>query len=152
MAVGPPPRPITKDPYLSLRFRVEIDKLQVGGFTEVSGLQVEIDVHDYREGGQNEYMHRLAGPVKYTSNLILKHGLMDTAVLWNWQQEVVQGIINRHNVSIVLMDHAGNEAWRWNFRDAYPVRWSGPDLRGNTAEVAVETLELVHRGMTTQPV
>lgn len=149
---SPEARPLAKDPYLSLRFRVEIKGLVVGAFSEVSGLQVEIEVHDYREGGVNEYVHRLAGPVKYPSNLILKHGLMDATVLWNWQQEVVQGIINRRSGSIILMDHAGNEKWRWNFRAAYPVRWSGPDLRANTAEVALETLELVHRGLTTQPV
>ena len=118
----------------------------------MSGLQVEIDVHDYREGGVNEYMHRLAGPAKSSTNLVLKRGLMDAALFWNWQQEVVQGIINRKNGSIILLDQAGNEKWRWNFRGAYPVRWSGPELRANTAEIALETLELAHRGLTTQPI
>ncbi len=146
------PRPLSNDPYLSLKFRVEIKGLQVGGFSEVSGLQVEIDVHDYREGGVNEYMHRLAGPAKSSTNLVLKRGLMDAALFWNWQQEVVQGIINRKNGSIILLDQAGNEKWRWNFRGAYPVRWSGPELRANTAEIALETLELAHRGLTTQPI
>ncbi|MEZ4733120.1 MAG: phage tail protein [Caldilineaceae bacterium] len=146
------PRPLSKDPYLSLKFRVEIQGLQVGGFSEVSGLQVEIDVHDYREGGVNEYMHRLAGPAKAATNLVLKRGLMDATLFWNWQQEVVQGVINRKSGSVILLDQAGNEKWRWNFRDAYPVRWSGPELRANTAEIALETLELAHRGLTTQPI
>jgi phage tail-like protein len=48
------------------------------------------------------------------------------------------------------MNSAGQPQWRWNFRDAYPVRWSGPDLRAASAEVALETLELAHRGMTKQ--
>ena len=92
-------------------------------------------------------MHKLAGPAKYPSNLILKHGLMDTDVLWKWQQELLQGKVERADGSVVLMDSAGKVKWQWHFKQAYPVRWSGPDLRAGTAEVAVETLELSHRGL-----
>lgn len=140
------------DPYLGFKFRVELGGLTVGGFTEVSGLQAEVEVFDYREGGVNEYIHKLAGPVRYTSNLTLKHGLMDATTLWDWQQDIMQGDIRRENISIMLQDSAGKDRWRWNFKDAYPMRWRGPDLKAGTAEVAVETLELVHRGLTTQPV
>jgi phage tail-like protein len=136
------------DPYLSFNFLVEIEGMLVGGFTEVTGLQVEVEVEDYREGGLNTYIHKLAGPARYPSNLVFKHGLTDATVLWDWHQEVVQGNIRRKNGSIVLLDSAGEEKWRWNFAEAYPVRWSGPDLRASTAEVTVETLELVHRGLT----
>lgn len=142
MAVGE-----RKDPYLAFNFLVEIQGLTVGGFTEVTGLQVEIEVHDYREGGLNEYMHRLAGPTRYPSNLVLKHGLTDVEGLWKWHQDVRQGKIERKNVSIVLLDNAREEKWRWNFVKACPVRWIGPELRADRAEVAVETVELVHRGL-----
>lgn len=135
------------DPYLAFRFRVEIDNLDVGGFTEVTGLQVEIELHDYREGGANDAMLRFAGPVKYPSNLILKHGIMDAEVLWNWQREVMRGVIQRRNATIVLLDSAGRDRRRWEFQDVCPVRWSGPDLRASTAEVAIETMELTHRGL-----
>lgn len=144
-------RPLDKDPYIGFRFRVEIDHILVGAFSEVSGLQVEVDVHEYREGGLNEYPHKLAGSIKYP-NLILKHGLMEAKALWEWQQQIVQGNIQRNNGAIILMDQAGDEKWRWNFRAAYPVRWSGPDLRAGTAEVALETLELSHRGLTTKKI
>ena len=136
------------DPYLSYSFVVEIDNLVVGGFSEVSGLQVEIEVQDYREGGLNDYIHRLAGPSRYPSNLVLNRGLTDGETLCNWHQEVAQGIINRKSGSIVLLDSAGEEKLRWDFVEAYPVKWVGPDFRAGTAEVAVETLELVHRGIT----
>jgi len=135
-----------KDPFLSFRFRVEIKNREVGEFTEVTGLQAEVEVFEYREGGVNEFVHKLAGPVRYPSNLILKHGLMDADQIWKWEQQILEGTISRANVSIVLMDETGQDRWRWNFRDAYPVKWSGPDLRAGTAEVAVETLELAHRG------
>lgn len=137
-----------KDPFLGCNFRVEIDGLTVGGFSEVSGLQVETVVETYREGGLNEYEHKLPGPTRYPSNLVLKHGLMDTDIFWQWYHEVTQGKIKRKSGSIVLRDSAGNEQWRWNFTGAYPVRWTGPDLRANTAEVAIESLELAHTGLT----
>ena len=144
------PRSISEDPYFGFNFRVEITGVEVAGFSEVSGLQVEIETEDFREGGLNEFMHKLAGPARYPSNLILKRGLMDSSTLWEWQQDIVQGKIRRHSGSIILLNSAAEEKWRWNFKDAYPVKWSGPDLRGLTNEVAVETLELVHRGLAKQ--
>lgn len=136
------------DPYLAFNFVIELEGIVVGGFSEVSGLQVEMETQDYREGGVNEYLHKLAGPTRYPSNLVLKRGLTDAETLWNWQQEVMQGPIARKNGSIMLLNSAGEETWRWNFVGAYPVRWVGPELRAGTAEVAVETLELVHQGLT----
>ena len=135
-----------KDPYLSFNFIVEIGGLLVGGFTEVTGLQAEVEVQDYREGGRNDYIHKFAGPVRYPSNLVLKRGLTDIK-LWEWYQEITQGTILRKNGSIKLLDIDGEERWRWNFVKAYPVRWTWPELRAGTAEVAVETLELVHCGL-----
>lgn len=138
------------DPFLSYRFRVEIKGVEVAGFSEVTGLQAEVEVFDYREGGRNNFIHKLAGPVRYPSNLVLKHGLMDADSIWRWEQQMLGGDIVRHNVSIILMDSAGQDKWRWDFQDAYPVRWSGPDLRAGSAEVAIETLELAHRGLMDQ--
>lgn len=135
------------DPFMGFRFLVELGGVVVAGFSEVTGLQVETEVQDYREGGLNDFMHKLAGPTRYPSNLVLKHGITDKRELWKWHQDVALGKVERKNGSIVLLDAAGEEMWRWNFEGAYPVRWNGPDLRANTAEVAVETLEMVHRGI-----
>ncbi len=135
------------DPFLAFNFLVELDDLVVGGFSEVSGLQAEIEVYDYREGGLNEYIHRLAGPTRYPVNLTLKRGLMETDALAGWLAQVTQGIVQRRNGSIVLLDAAGQEAARWNFVAAYPVRWQGPNLQAVSAAVAVETLELAYHGL-----
>jgi phage tail-like protein len=135
------------DPYLGLNFLVEIEGLVVGGFSEVSGLSVETEVHEYREGGMNAFVHKLPGPTKYSSNLVLKHGITDVETLWWWHQDVVAGTIERKNGTIYLLDAQGIPAMWWNFQGAYPVKWQGPDLRADSNAVAVEQVELVHRGL-----
>jgi phage tail-like protein len=135
------------DPFLSYSFLVEIDGLVLGGFSEVTGLQSEVEVFDYREGGVNDYVHKVAGPTRYPANLVLRRGLTDANTLWDWQQAANTGSVKRRSGSIVLLNDAGEEAWRWNFVDAYPVRWTGPELRAGSATVAVEALELAHRGI-----
>jgi phage tail-like protein len=139
-----------KDPLLGFNFGVEVDGMLVAGFSEVSGLQSEAEVQEYREGGVNEYIHKRAGPVKYSTNLVLKRGISDAAGLWSWYSDVAQGKIQRKTVSIVLMDSSCEEKQRWNFQRAYPVKWTGPGLRAAAAEVAVETVELVHEGLATK--
>lgn len=135
------------DPFLGLNFLVEISGLVVAGFSEVSGLQSEIEVKEYREGGVNAYMHKFAGPTRYASNLTLKRGIVSDNTLWGWYFGVTQGVIARLIGSVVLLDNAGSEARRWVFVDAYPVKWLGPSLNAASANVAVETIELVHRGL-----
>jgi phage tail-like protein len=136
-----------KDPFLTYNFAVEIEGLVVGGFSEVSGLQAEVEVQEYREGGVNEYTLKRAGPVKYPS-LVLKQGITDQRSLWDWYHKVITGSIERKNVSVLLLDSSGEEKLRWNFEKAYPVKWVGPDFRGTANEVAVESIELAHNGLS----
>ncbi len=137
---------IRVDPYVAFAFRVEVDGIVEGGFSEVRGLQSELETLDYREGGRNDYVHRLAGPVRYPTNLTLKRGLGSSS-LWDWYSDAAAGNIRRANASVLLLDSGGDVVWRWSFTDAYPVRWTGPDLVATSATVAVETLELAHRGL-----
>ncbi len=135
-----------KDPYQGCRFLVEIDSLTVGGFSEVSGLQVETETEDYHEGGVNDYVHKLPKRTKQ-SNITLKRGITDSDTLWQWHQKTVNGRIERKKGRIVLLDSLGSEKWHWAFEDAYPVKWIGPDLKGDNSAVALETLELAHTGI-----
>ena len=135
------------DPCLSFNFAVEIDGVMVCGFSEVTGLQAEIEVQEYREGGLNEYIHKRAGPAKYASNLIMKRGVADSKELWSWYCDVLQGTVRRKSLAVVLMDSAGNEKRRWTLQNGYPVKWSGPDFKAQTSEVAFESLELAHEGL-----
>lgn len=134
------------DPYGGFRFRVEILGLQVGGFTEVSGLEREVQIEDFREGGVNDYTHKLATMTKY-QNLTLKRGLADASELWGWHQDVVNGKIERRQVTVVLIDISGRDTWRWVVEKAYPVKWSGAPFNASTNTILVESVELVHNGI-----
>jgi phage tail-like protein len=139
---------VRNDPYASFNFLVEIEGLVVGGFTDVTGLDVETEVFEYREGGLNEFVHKLPGLTRYPSNLVLRHGLTDVGTLWDWHQSVIQGDVQRKNGSIYLLDRLRLPAMWWNFTGAYPVRWQGPELRAGSNAVAVEAVELVHQGIS----
>lgn len=138
---------VRADPYLSCNFLVEVDGILAGGFSECSGLEAETEVADYREGGQNDYVHYFAGPTKYPP-LILKHGLTPIDGLWAWHQEVVAGQVNRHSGTIYLLNRQRLPVMWWDFQEAFPVKWSGPSLRADAAQIAVESVELRHRGLS----
>ncbi|MFZ5352364.1 MAG: phage tail protein [Bacillota bacterium] len=128
------------------RFLVEIDGLLVGGFTRVSGLEVETEEEEYQEGGLNEYTHHLPVRTKYP-RLILRRGYASSNDLWDWHEQVASGRTVRKNGSIILLDARGHEICRWNFFDAYPVKWTGPELDSESSRIAIETLEIVHNGL-----
>lgn len=138
-----------RDPYKVFQFVVEINGTQVGGFSEVTGLEVRTEFEEYREGGVNEYVHKIAKETRYP-NLTLKRGITDADGLWEWHQRVVGGEVERKTVSVVLLDSQRRERRRWVFRDAYPVKWNGSDLNATGSMVAVESVELAHHGMTKQ--
>jgi phage tail-like protein len=138
---------IFADPFTAFRFSVEIDQHEVGGFSEVSGLAFEKEVEIFREGGVNDHDVQLAGPSKYPSRLVLKRGLGDLQYLWAWYLDVAHGMIARREIAIQLYDVEGKRQRSWRFREACPVKWTGPELRANTSAVAFESIEVVHRGL-----
>jgi phage tail-like protein len=141
MAVGD-----RKDPYRTYNFRVEIDGITRAGFRECSGLDTSQDPIDYREGTDALTARKLPGLVKYSS-ISLKWGITDDDELWAWRKQAMDGKVARKNGSIVLMDTAGVEKLRWNFREGWPTKWTGPSFNATGNEVAIETLEIVHEGV-----
>lgn len=137
----------TMDPLMSFRFKVEIGGILIAHASEVTGLQIETEIESYEEGGVNDYVHQLPKRTKY-QHIVLKRGITDREELWRWYQEVISGDFKREIGAIILMDITGkNEKWRWNFHDAYPVKWTGPDLKADSNTVAFETVELAHNGI-----
>jgi phage tail-like protein len=143
--------PEPTDPTPIYNFVVKIQDTEVGWFTECSGLTVEREVIPQPEGGVNDYVAQLPGPVSY-SKLTLKHGLADN-VLWDWfRAGWYDGKVERRHVTIALLNPDRTEARHWDMANAYPVRWNGPDFQADSAQVGVETLELASGGGAEQSV
>jgi phage tail-like protein len=136
-----------KDPYRNCNFLVEIDGITQAGFTDCSGFGASTDPIEYREGGDNTTVRKLPGMTKYP-NITLKWGLTDSTELYSWYRDVIQGNVQRKNGSIILLDIDGaTEKVRWNFFNAWPAKWDGPDFTAKGNDVAIETLELAHEGI-----
>jgi phage tail-like protein len=135
-----------KDPYRNFRFRLEIDGVTKAGFTEVSGLEIDTDVVEYREGKDPIHKRKLPGLVKYT-DITLKKGLTDSPELWDWYKKVVNGQTERTSGAIILLDEEGTDAVRWNFVEGWPSKWTGPDMKADGSAVAIETLVIKHEGL-----
>jgi phage tail-like protein len=136
-----------KDPFNNFNFLVEIDGLSRGAFQQCSGFDSTIDVTEYREGGSNTTPRKIPGLTKH-SNITLKWGVTDDMELYKWHKDAVNGDLVRKNGSIVLLNRKGEEVARWNFERAFPVKYHGPDLDAQKSELAIETLELAHEGLT----
>jgi phage tail-like protein len=136
-----------KDPFRSYNFLVEIDGITRAGFREASGLDNAQDPIEYREGSDALTVRKMPGLVKY-SNITLKWGITDDTQLFEWRQRAVAGTVDRKNGSIVLLDDTGAEKLRWNFREGWPTKWTGPSFNATAHEVAIETLEIAHEGVT----
>jgi phage tail-like protein len=138
--------PARDDPFGAFRFRVEIDGVPRASFTECTGLGSETTVIEYRTGDMRT-LAKLPGLTRFT-NIVLKRGLTRDLSLYQWRQTVVEGTPDRRNGSVILLDDDHNDVLRWNFRDGWPCKLSGPDLDAKGEEVAVETLEIAHEGLT----
>lgn len=136
------------DPFPIFKFWVEIDSIVVAQFQECSGLRMERSVEPIEEGGVNDHVHILPGHNKYF-NIVLKNGMLYTTELWDWYQVGLwDAKVKRINFSILLRDLAGTVAKRWNIIDGFPVKWDGPQLTADSQQIAVETIEIAHHGIT----
>jgi phage tail-like protein len=134
-----------KDPYIGYNFIVKIGDMEAG-FTEVSGLNIETEFDIIKEGGVNDYEHKLPRGIKY-SDITLKRGLVDRK-LWDWYKEIKNGTVNRKNGSIKLLDYSGEIVMSWSFEEAFPIKWDGPMLNAATNTIVSETLVFAHHGLS----
>ena len=133
--------------YGRFRFKVEIDGLEAGGFSEVTGFDASIDVMEYREGDMVQTPMKMPGLKKY-GNITLRKGLADTTVLYDWITAGIEGVVERKTLTITLLDQTESPVASWQIINAWPVKYTGPDFNATSSEVAIETLEVAHEGMT----
>ncbi|HYY59240.1 MAG TPA: phage tail protein [Pyrinomonadaceae bacterium] len=138
------------DPYANFNYKLEIDGITNAGFSECSGLNIENTPIEYREGTDGFLTPRKQPGLMKFGNITLKRGVTQNADLVTWLKTVMDGDIERRNVSIVLQDELHQDTVRWNLREAWAVKWTGPDLKANASEMAIETLEIAHEGVVRQ--
>ncbi len=139
----------TTDPFTGFNFIVALgdtggeDQI-AGGFSQVEGLTVSIDQIEYRVGNEKSSgVRKLPGLRRYT-NVTLKRGLLTDTRLWEW---INTDPPDKRTVTITLLDEQRVPQVRFVLRQAWPCKWSGPDLNAKTSEVAIEELELAHEGL-----
>ncbi len=129
------------DPYAQFNFLIEIDDLPVGGFTEVSGINAETDLVEYREGSDLARMRKLPGLFKF-GNITLKRGYTQSRDLWEWRKSTLDGATQRRNGAIILQDEAHAPVLRWEFFEGWISKYEGPALNAKTNEAAIESIEI----------
>lgn len=134
-------------PYGRFRYKVEIDGLEAGGFSEVTGFDASIDVIEYREGDMVQTPMKIPGLKKY-GNITLKQGLATSKVLYDWIIAGVNGAVDRKTITITLLDDEESPAASWQVINAWPMKYTAPDFNATSSEIAIETLEIAHEGMT----
>lgn len=134
------------DPFMSFRFRVEIEGITFAQMSDVTGLQIDTETESIEEGGHNNFVYQLPKGTKY-QHIVLKRGITEIDQMWKWYKDVISGNFKRKQLTIVLMDSAKNDRWQWVFQGAFPVKWTGPELKADSNTVAFETIELAHHGL-----
>lgn len=146
----------TRDnPYGAFNFLVTLPDVNdpeeslFGGFSDVSGLGVEVNYSDYRNGNDRENTVRKVQNSYKQEDVTLKRGLVGATKLFDWVRRVREGAHQPRNVSITLLDEARNPVATFRLRNAQPKKWVGPTLAAKGGgEVAMEELHLVHEGIT----
>lgn len=128
-------------------FQVELNGGAVP-FQEVSGLDMETEVIEYRAGNSKQFSKiKMPGMLKY-SNITLKKGIfVKDNGLFDWFNKIKMNTIERQDITIKLLDQEAAPTMVWKIKNAFPVKIQGTDLKAEGNEVAVETIEIAHEGI-----
>ena len=136
-------------PYRNERFRLEIDGIDIAGFTQVTIPENSTSEIEYREGTDPPTVRKLGSLNEY-GTLTLEAGTTDASFeLYEWRQLVERGDVDaaRRDIAVIVLDTTGNAGARWEFRKAWPREYDAPELDATGNDVSIESLEIVHEGM-----
>ncbi len=133
------------------KFRFEVDlgtELTGVAFQEVSGMDKEIQVIEYRHSNSKLFSTiKMPGIVKH-GNVTMKRGVfVNDNTFWDWMKQVQMNTIKRRDVLIKLLDEQGKVTMSWTLRNAWPTKISSTDLKSDGNEVAVDTLEIAYEDL-----
>ena len=141
------------DPYASYNFEVTLTGVSddgtavKGSFTEISGLDAEIAPIEYRNGSEDITVRKMPGLKKFT-NIVCKRGVIGDVTFWNWILQGLNGAINRVDGSIDLLNEQKQTVMQWKFTRAWPCKYTGPSMNAKNNEIAIESLEICHEGLS----
>jgi phage tail-like protein len=143
-------------PPFSGSFVLTVQGIEIGAFTEVTGLAATIDVEEILEGGQNQFVHKAPKALKWP-NVTLKRGITNEDELFSWLRACSgTGLSGNHNsvtrrlvtISVMVTAHPRRPLRAWSLSDAFPVKWTGPRFAASSRDLATEELEVAHHGIT----
>ena len=134
------------DPAVGVSFSVMIGNQNIGMFTTCDGLSMEIETEDWKEGGNNMFVHKLPKGIKYTPIKLTRPVNADSNLVARWLAEMTNGV-TRTTCTITARTVEGQAIAQWKFNEVYPVKWTGPSFALDSPKVATETLELQHHGL-----
>jgi phage tail-like protein len=135
-------------PLPKFHFQVEWDAEKVS-FQEVSGLDIEAQPIEYRHGDSPQFSTIKMPGIKKSGNVTMKKGVFKSDnKFWDWFNEIKMNTIKRKTVTIKLLDEAGSPTMTWSLTNAWPTKITSTDMKSDGNEVAVESLEIAHEGVT----
>ncbi len=139
-------------PLTKFHFEVDWGGTRIG-FTEVSGLSVETEVVEYRDGSSPEYSKQKMPGMQKFSNITLKRGTFNSDNdYYNWWNTVSMNQIERRDIIIKLLNEEHEPVMIWKVKNAWPTKVESTDLKADANEVAIESVEVVHEGLTIESV
>lgn len=136
-------------PLAKFHFSVDLGFGTPASFQEVSGLDVETQVIEYRHGNSPVFSPIKMPGIARASNVTLRKGLFaDGDAFRAWHKDVAMNLVKRRAVTIDLLDEAGKTTMRWTLTNAWPTKLTSVDMKSDGNEVAIETIELAHEGLT----
>ncbi len=136
-------------PVPEFHFNVEISEIGVISCKEVSGLETEYDVLEYRAGDSPEFVKTKQPGLRKTSDITLKKGIfMSDSKMWDYIGQIKMNTIKRQNITVKLLDEAGNPVQSWQIINAWPKKMQVEGFKAEGNSVAMETMVLAHEGVT----
>ena len=135
-------------PIPKFHFQVKWDS-EVMSFQEVSGLDIEAQSIEYRSGDSPKFSTIKMPGMQKTGNVTMKKGVFKSDnKFWDWFNQIKMNTIARKPVTISLLDETGAPTMVWTLENAWPSKITGTDLKSDGNEAAIETIEIVHEGLT----
>ncbi len=139
-----------RDPLIGAHFALDVDGVVSAFFATASGFSnsTEVVTHQAVDASGKSVLQKIPGDLTW-DDLTLGRGITDSLALWEWRQKVIDGDVEgaRANGSVIMYNQAGEEVARFNFVNAWPSAWKGPDVGAEDQSVAIEEITIAHEGL-----